>query len=437
MSDSIQNQVLGVYELLQETGLPEQHEQDIQPHKRNVTYDALVLDAKQRQALMTVRSLGRRGLRVAAVEFSDRIAKSRHVPAFSSRWCQGTCIAPGYEQQAEPFLAYLNQFLATKGVRALIGVSDGTVSVLREHREEIERQGVRVALAKESAMAIAVSKERTLEIAKRLGIGIPRSVALASLSEVAEVVRDIGLPAVVKPTESWSKQGVRLISRLVTTPDEARRAVEELTRFGDTVLFQQYLPGRRECVNFMYANGEMYARFAQWTKRTQPPLGGESTYRESMEMPEDTGVLAERLVREIDLEGYSNVQFRRDAAGKPCLMEINPRLTAGVEIAVRAGIDFPYLVYQWACGEPIDRVEGYRTGVWLRYLGGDFLTTLQAVNQRGRPGVAPPAQVIFDFFSAFLEPTGYDGFDWQDLRPTLTATGAFIDRVCLWLKKRS
>jgi hypothetical protein len=49
-------------------------------------------------------------------------------------------------------------------------------------------------------------------------------------------------------------------------------------------------------------------------------------------------------------------------------MEINPRLSASVEVAVRAGVDFPYLLYQWANGDPIDHVEYYRVGRWMCYL---------------------------------------------------------------------
>ena len=203
----------------------------------------------------------------------------------------------------------------------------------------------------------------------------------------------------------------------MTTPDEARRAVDELTSLGGTVLFQQFLSGEREAVSFLYANGEMYARFAQWAKRTQPPLGGTSVFRRSIVIPEDIGDQAERLVREIELEGYSEVEFRRDSAGKPYLMEINPRLSASVEVAVRAGVDFPYLLYQWAAGERIDRVESYRAGRWMRYLEGDILTTAQSFTQRGRPGVTPPARALFDFLVSFLIPSGYDYVDWRDPLP--------------------
>jgi len=318
--------------------------------------------------------------------------------------------------------------------------ADGTLALLREHREEIERLGTHVALAKESALAIAVSKDLTLEIAKELGLGVPRGVTVNSVSEVAEAIREIGLPAVVKPSESWvwgegELQPARLISQLVTTPDEARLAVEDLTQFGGA-LFQQFLSGRNEAVSFIYANGKMYARFAQWAKRTQPPLGGTSVYRQSIAVPDDVGDQAERLVREIDLEGYSEVEFRRDNSGKPYLMEVNPRLSASVEVAVRVGVDFPYLLYQWANGDSIDCVAGYRAGNWMRYLEGDLLTTVQAiVSQRGRPGVSPPARALFDFFAAFFVPAGYDYVDKNDLRPTWTATNEFAERLWLRLRK--
>jgi predicted ATP-grasp superfamily ATP-dependent carboligase len=173
----------------------------------------------------------------------------------------------------------------------------------------------------------------------------------------------------------------------------------------------------------------MYARFAQWAKRTQPPLGGTSVFRQSIALPDDITKQSERLVREIELEGYSEVEFRRDSEGKPYLMEINPRLSASIEVAVRAGVDFPYLLYQWAKGERIDCVEGYRIGGWMRYLEGDLLTTFQAILERGRPGVTPPTQAVFEFIASFFVPTGYDYFDWRDPLPMWSATKDFVYRL--------
>ena len=382
-----------------------------------IAIDALVLDARLRQSLVAVRSLGRRALSVAALETVS------NVPAFSSRWCRRGFVCPA-DLATDAYLAYLQQLLERTGARVLIPSHDGTIALLRRHRARLE-QRVRIALANESAMTIAVNKERTLAVAKRLGIGVPRSLAVHTVSEVPEALKEIGLPAVVKPTESWlwgEQQGVRVTSQAVATPDQAHRAVAELTSLGGVTLLQQLLSGRREAVSFLYANGQMYARFAQWEKRTNPPLGGEGVLRQSIAVPPDIGDQAELPVREIDLEGYSQVEFRRDSAGVPYLMEINPRLPASVELAVRSGVDFPYLLYQWASGGPIDKVESYRVGGWMRYLTGDLETTIHAIQQRGRPGVTPALQAVLGFGLSFFRPMGYDCVDWKDPFPAIEAT---------------
>lgn len=409
------------------TELPEEGKEIITHNSpfaaRKVTCDVLVLDGRLRQSLATVRSLGSRGLRVAALETFD----DGGMPTFSSRWCHQQFVCPA-EESTEAYLTYLEQVLDYTDARVLITSADATIALIRRYREQLERR-VRIALAKEPALGIAINKEQTLAIAKRLGLGVPRAVIVGAVSEVAAALREIGLPAVVKPVESWTwdgQQGARIVSQLVTTLDEAQRAVEELTRLGGTTLFQEFLSGRRESLSFLYANGEIYARFAFWGKRTYPPLGGIYALRQAIAFPPDTGEQAERLVREIELEGYSQVEFRRDAVGKPYLMEINPRLNMAIAHAVSAGVDFPYLLYQWASGEQLERVKSYRIGSWMRHLNGDIRATVGAVRQRGRPGVPSPAKAILDFCLTFFIPMKYDYVDWKDLRPAWTATKGFF-----------
>src|SRR5207247_11275477 len=161
--------------------------------------------------------------------------------------------------------------------------------------------------------------------------------------------------------------------------------------------------------------------FAQWAKLTSPPVGGNSVLRQSIAVPADIGGHAESLVREINLEGYSEVEFRRDAAGVPYLMEINPRLSASLEVAVRAGVDFPYLFYQWATGGPIDRVAGYRTGGWIRDLGGEITTMIAPTPQRGMPGLTSPVQTLLQVGLSFSKPMAYDYLSWRDPLPAVLA----------------
>ncbi len=396
--------------------------QKSQPESASKVYDALVLDAGLRQSLVIVRSLGKRGLRVAALDSTDKLP----VPAFSSRWCQHKMICPA-PHATQDYLNYLEQALDTTGARVLITSSDATIALVRQHREQLERR-VHIALSKEPALGIAVNKEQTLAVARQLGMGVPPAVTINTVHDVGTALHEIGLPAVVKPVESWNG-GMRVISAVVMTADEAKQAVERLTRFGGSVLFQRYLSGRREALSFFHANGEIYARFASWDKRTHPPLGGIVVMREAIAMPEDTGKQAENLVREIGLEGFAQVEFRRDHLGKPYLMEINPRVNAGVACAVNAGIDFPSMLYQWANGEKLTAVEGYRIGGKSRYLAGDILALFTAIQQRGRVEVTPPAQALRDFFLDFLVPMDYDYCDVSDPLPMWTATSGFTRHI--------
>jgi len=388
-------------------------------------FDALVADAELRQSLVLVRSLGCRGLRVAALEVDSR---AETVPTFSSRWCVRSLVAPAHDRDARPFVEYLERWLVAHRPRVLFASSDLTVDVIRRHRPRLERH-VRIALAGNDALSVAANKDRTLAVARALGIAVPHGVVVRDVAEVPSALRGLGMPVVVKPVESWvhgaARPCVRVTCKLATTVDEVKAAVEEVTRLGGVVLLQEFLTGEREAVSFLYAGGEVYARFAQWAKRMQPPLGGMSVFRKSIAVPDDLGHAAERLVRAIDLEGYSEVEFRRDAAGKPRLMEINARLSASVEVAVRAGVDFPHLLYQWASGERIGRVTGYRVGRWMRFLRGDFVTTLESLAQRGRPDVPPPLTALYDFTTAFFVPSGYDYFAWNDPAPGWTAARDF------------
>ena len=382
--------------------------------------DALVLDARLRQSLSAVRSLGRRGLSVAAVDVSAV------APAFRSRWCRQPFISPA-EEGTDAYVTYVERIAELTGARVLISSHDGTIAALRRHRGRMERR-VKIALADEQALERSINKSLTLAAASRLGIRVPRGIAISTVSDVAYALGTIGLPAVIKPTESWLRladRGTWVGPELVTTREEARGAVARVIRQGGIALFQELLTGRREAVSFLYAGGEVYARFAQWAKRTSPPLGGESVLRQSIPVPSDIGDQAERLIRELNVEGYSEVEFRRDDAGVPYLMEINSRLSASVDVAVRSGVDFPYLLHQWAAGMPIDRVNGYRVGRWMRHLQADVMTTIAALEQRGRPGVDPPRKALAGFALSFLRPMRYDYVDWQDPLPAVKAMSDF------------
>jgi len=116
----------------------------------------------------------------------------------------------------------------------------------------------------------------------------------------------------------------------------------------------------------------------------------------------------------IGLDGYSEVEFRRGADGTPLLMEVNPRLSQSVELAVRAGVDFPRMQLEWARGGRVEPVRTYRTGVRLGWLAGEARLLANS-----------PAPV-----RDYLRRTRIEGLDLDDPLPIASAL-AFTARSAL------
>ena len=381
--------------------------------------DALMIDAAQRQALVAVRELGKAGLRVGAAECAPG------APAFASRWCATSALLPPFTERDDAFLDALLALCQTRRPRALIACHDGSIEALRGRRAEFERT-VGLALASEPALAIAVDKPSTLQAARELGLVVPRGALVCDASQSQAALADVGLPAVIKPARSWARGkvggGERLDAVAASTEQAARAAIETVLAAGVDAIVQEWLPGAREAVSLMYADGRVWARFAQRASRTVPPLGGSSVARESIPLPRDVAGDAERLVRELELEGYAEVEFRRDARGRAALMEINPRLSASVELAVRAGVPFPQLLYDWASGQQLREHAGYRAGVRMRWLGGDVAWLKKVLAAPDQPDSPPRARALAEFLADFGRRQGHDYLDVRDPRPALTAS---------------
>jgi len=66
------------------------------------------------------------------------------------------------------------------------------------------------------------------------------------------------------------------------------------------------------------------------------------------------------------------VEFKVAPDGTPYLMEINTRFWGSLQLAIDAGVDFPWLLYQLASGITPDPIPEYNVGVRLRWLLGDL-----------------------------------------------------------------
>jgi len=390
--------------------------------------DVLLLDAECRQTLACMRSYARSGLRVGAIACA---ADAWWAPSTRSRWCSMSAEVPDYAADPDAYVDALLAVIEQHPAGVLVPAHDGSIQALRARRTEIERH-IALPLAKESALDIAVSKSRTLALARELGIAIPRSVRASNLDEVESALREVGLPAVIKPDRSWVERngsGTRLSSEAVQTFDEAKRSLEAVFAAGGQALLQQWLPGRREAVSLFYSGDRFWARMAQVSHREWPILGGVSVLCETIPLLADITDQSERLVRAIDLEGCSMVEFRRDAQGRPVLMEVNPRMGGSVALAISAGVNFPKLLRNWALGYPLEEVTTFQVGRRLRWLVGDIWNLKCVFDSQGRPDTPPRGRAAASFLLDFVRPANrLDVVDVGDMRPALSEMNKIVLR---------
>ena len=394
--------------------------------------EVILTDAKLRQALVAVRTLGERGYTVGAVE----CLSTRVVPAFSSRWCAATARVEDREVDPTGMVQQLID-LASSSSRdvVVIPTHDGTIAAIEERRSELEVH-CKLALAQSGPLEAANDKRTTLELASELGIRTPLSVTVVDRDEIWDAVTSTQMPVVLKPVRSWVAAGGerrRLGVRFARSAPEAREQLRSMLDLGAVVLVQTWIPGQRLAVSFVRWRGSFYGEFAQVAHRMLPILGGASVLRESVPLPEDATTDARRLVSALELDGYAEVEFRRDADGTPVLMEINPRLSASIECPVRAGVDFPNLVRGWAVDDlPGPGKSSYRTGVRVRWLAADVKWLIDNARQQGAPDTVAPRVAVSSFRQDFRKPTSYDYFDGRDRRPALAAVGSDM----AWLARR-
>jgi predicted ATP-grasp superfamily ATP-dependent carboligase len=383
-------------------------------------YDVLILDAGTRQSLASARSLGRAGLRVALAECFAECDPALPVLAFQSRYSARNVVLPSFATDPHGFSAGIIEFVRAHPTRVIMPASDGAIAALMPWRGRLAALGSQLALAQNAVLEVANSKARTLEVARGLGIEGPKSARVDQPALLAAAFAEIGLPCVLKPTIGWPDGApARLQATEVISETEAHQKARAFLAAGAPVLVQELLSGRREGVTLLIQDNDVRATFAHTEHRTSPALGGASVLRESIPVPDDIFDAAARLVKALGLQGLCAVEFRRNAAGQPLLMEINARLAGQIETALVSGADFPLMTWQWATGQRVEETVGYRTGIRARWLRGDMRWLRDNHRRAGRPDSLSRARALVTFAAEFARLPHYDCFDRHDLRPVL------------------
>jgi protein-tyrosine-phosphatase/predicted ATP-grasp superfamily ATP-dependent carboligase len=377
----------------------------------------LVLDADQASALAVVRSLARRGLRVH-VASAHATALARHSRHTAARWEY-----PDPLVDAQGFVAWLESHLRDHAYDMVVPVTERTVVPLAHERARFGPHLIAVADA--AAIDQVIDKQRTAELAVRLGVRVPRAESVEDTQAAVAAAHRIGFPIVVKPARSVGHDGGRRVQLTVSYAFNERELsgqVESALRYGP-VLLQEHFPGDGIGIELIASQGETRYLFQHRRLHEVPLTGGGSSLRISEAPDPVLAGAATALMRALRWHGVAMVEFKRNpATGDYRLIEVNGRFWGSLPLAVAAGADFPAMLHQLMTTGDVGSWPAARAGTVARQLARD-IDWIEQVLRRQAPTrlvrIPPLREVLRDTLLVFSPRHHFDVQSWSDPWPGL------------------
>lgn len=308
----------------------------------------------------------------------------------------------------------------------VLACGDTGLEFIAQHRSWLADRSYRPVEADDAVTLAMLDKGSTYELAREVGIAVPRTATVAGADDLDAAVEGIGFPCALKPRSSHRfAEIIGGKAVVVHGPDELRRVFDPIDDAGLSVLVSEIVPGVDDSCLSYYSyiddRGVPLLHFTKRKLRQYPIRFGVGTYHVT-HWDAEVAELGLRFFQGIGLRGIGNVEFKRDHRdGRLKLIECNPRFTAADALLQRVGVDIPHLAYQRALGRTADAIDGFRSGVRQWYPEPD-IRALLAYRKAGE-------LTTLRWLASLAHVQHFPVFDRRDLRPSLVGAGRWIRRA--------
>lgn len=280
----------------------------------------------------------------------------------------GRCVVPRGDDPA--FAETLLALARARGAQVVIPTVDEELEALAAARAQFEQVGIQVMVAPAAALATCLDKWRLIG---HLAQVVP--VPFTTVLDEKFTVSPDAFPLIVKPRRGRGGRGVAIVASAAELAAHPRDA---------SLIVQELLPGQEYSVDVLVdRRGRACAAVPRDRMRVDSGVAIAACTVDDPELVRLGGLAATHT----GLVGPANVQFRRDAAGTPRLLEINPRFPGSVAVTIAAGVDLPALALADLLGAELPEGPGtYREVAVVRYL--DEVTV--PIAEFGRIESVPP-----------------------------------------------
>jgi len=373
---------------------------------------ALILDACQRSALATTRSLGKNNVPVIT---SDSEISSL---AGSSRYSTAYFQSPDPKEDSEKFIHFISNLCQEQNIQIIYPMTELTTTLLLENKSCFSSCVIPFPDL-ETVNSIS-DKCELMKAAAKLSIPIPHTQHESFPPNLQFSLPELSYPIVIKPGMSWLKNNgkwFRSEVQFADTPDTLNTIInsDPALRIHNFML-QECVEGAGQGMFALYNNGKAVAFFNHQRLREKPYWGGVSVLSQSIELNHQLLTHTKALLDSVKWHGIAMVEFKVSKDGVPYLMEVNTRFWGSLQLAVDSGVDFPWLLYKLSFGENVKEVITYKTGVRLRWLLGDLDSLYILLKDKGLP-LSKKLKAILDFITPAPLSTRHEVNRITDLNP--------------------
>lgn len=325
----------------------------------------LLTNGQQRKTLAAARSLGKQGVRVIVAE------ETRLNPTTFSKYCCFSLVCPNAKKNPEAFYYWLHKTILQYQCDIWFPMDDDTLAVAAKYYEELSKI-CEIPIPKPESYEAACDKGNSIRLAQEAGADSPNTVFVESLGALTGLAGNLSYPVIIKPRQASGSRGIRV----AMDSEEFLEKYHTVHRDNPYPIIQEYIGvGERYDVCLLFdRKHQLKASFVQKELRHFPIPMGPSTLQESIYHPELLE-MALKITEKLRWVGVIELEFMVDCKdGKLKFMEINPRFWASVQLAIFAGIDFPWLLYRIITEGDIEEHFTYQEGIRCRWLlPGDLL----------------------------------------------------------------
>lgn len=345
----------------------------------------LILD-QGRQALPFIKSFSNSGYEVICV------CNSRLNEVYFSRYPSKKLIWPSYIKEKSRFEDVLINYLKNNKIDVTIGLGDISAEILSKNKETIQKY-TKLTIPDFDTFHLATDKLKLMNYCMENEIQCPKTYDLTE-DNIERISQYLTYPVIVKPRKGVGAIGLTKIYNL----SELKAKTKNLQIQYGPLLVQEYIPQedgmQYQAEAFLDRNSELRVCMVISKPRFFPVTGGTSSANVTIEN-NDILETSKALLQGINWIGAADVDFIFDPRDKKIkVLEINPRVTAGIKIGFKAGIDYADLHVKMALNKSIPKVEKYKLGIYCRNIYLEILWYLFST-QKMKKGTSPP---FFKFY---------------------------------------